>query len=385
MNRKTMVISFVIFIVLAVGSYLFILPKSQMKKNQTQQIDLHNRFLVPLYSNHPRESWLLALDPDDHSTESLRIKTSGMRDIVIDSNNQYAWIASYGVEFGVENDYVVAVSLDDGTVHKVKIDGEGPQVIKAENDSIYVLTHDSGFSGHLVKIDPVKLEMSASQELDGFLDAFTINEGKIYVSSFFAGIAADDYDGSEDPKDLTIITRLDADTLTIEAQQKHSVLLNSNDLIEKDGYLYSTDGSNSSATGSGETITKIDANTLEFVDRIDIPAGTNNMVIIPNTDKVLILRNNEGVSYDDLPPPYALIYHPDNSELETMDRIPLLSAAQFDEENHHILWGSTYDGKIIQYSMDLGEIIDAIDLDIKAFEKKEREHVHVNSFVISNE
>lgn len=384
MNRKTMFIS-VIFIFVIVGSYLFIYPQFQMQSNQSKKVNLHSHLLIPLYSNHPKESWLLAMNMNDNSIESLRIKTSGMRDIVIDSNNQYAWIATYGVEFGVENDYVVAVSLDDGTIHKVKIDGEGPQVIKEENNQIYVITHDTGFSGHVVKIDPEKLEMSDSQELAGFLDAFTISDGSIYVSSFFAGIADDDYndDSDENPIDRTIITRLSMDSLLIEEQKEHSVLLNSNDLIKINDFLYSTDDSNDDATDHGETVTKIDPDTLDIVDRIDIESGTNNMVNIPDTDKILIIRNNGGVLYEDFDPPYAFIFDTRTSEMESLDNVPLLSAAQFDKEDKNIFWGTTYDGRIIRYSINKNELMNVIDLNVTTFEEDEKDNVHVNSFEVS--
>lgn len=93
----------------------------------------------------------------------------------------------------------------------------------------------------------------------------------------------------------------------------------------------------------------------------------------------LLIWNRDGYLIDFLPP-YAFIFHTQTGKIETLENAPLLSDAQFDKDDKNILWGITYDGQIIKYSIDKDEIISVFDLNIKNFEKDERENVHVLSF-----
>src|SRR5699024_8883975 len=148
MKRNHILISILILILITVVIYWrFALDTTHTTLEESTPDNLHDRLLIPLYSNNPDTAWLLTMDTDERETEHIELQTTGLLDIAIDDEGNHAWLATYGVEFGKENSYVMAVSIDDGTIHKVDIDGKGPQTIKTKEGYIYTITHDNGFQG----------------------------------------------------------------------------------------------------------------------------------------------------------------------------------------------------------------------------------------------
>lgn len=377
MSRKILIILLLFFAFFLIAIYVYLTTNSSNviinDQNHLPQKNLQNYFIIPLYSNNPKTSWVLAVDPIKDSLEKVKLDTSGIRDIAIDTKGQYAYFATYGVDFRERNSYVMALSLENSSIHKVDIKDEGPQKIITAGDNIYLIAQDTDFSGYVIKIDPQERKMTHAKSLDGYLDALAFDESSLYVSSYFI----DDPD-NQSLENQTIIFQLDVNDLSLQKENRLSAILRSRDLLVYEDFLYSSDASNEDNTAPGQTITKIDKETLAIEERIEIDFGLNNLYRLPSSKDLLVLKNNEGVPDERLSSPYAYRINIEQNSYEPLENFPFLADLSFDSEN--ILWGITYSGEIIKYDMQTQEIIETIHLQIKDMEKKNRDHVKIFSF-----